>query len=127
MTSFQMTEDGFEAVVEDAEHPALEVIYHYRTGPDHDDFESDSYPRGLFSAKISVKWHPSYDDDPGLYIEIDTKKEEELVRMPMDSEEGDFTRINTTPGGEYHYVGNSVQNDSQLYLACRDAKAWDSC
>lgn len=127
LASFEMIEDGFEARVEDAQFPALEVAYRYRTGPDADDFESDSYPRGLFNAKISVRWHPSYDDNPGLYIEIDAKQEEELVRMPMGAEGIDFTRMNTTPGGDYHYVGNSVQNDAQLVTACRTPKAWDSC
>jgi len=123
--SFQMTEDGFEATIAEAEFPALEITYRYRTGPE--DFETDSYPRGLFAAKITVRWHPSYDDDPGLYIEIATKKEEELVRMPMDSEEGDFTRVNTFPGGDYHYVGGSVQNTEQLIAACHDSKHWESC
>jgi hypothetical protein len=126
VVSFQMTEDGFEAVVEGAEFPAFEIEHRWRTGPD--DFESISVPRRPYTGKIIVRWHPSYDDDPGLYIEIPTTQEEELVRMPyLDSEEGDFTRLNTIPGAEYLYTGGSVQNDTQLYMACHALlNDWDS-
>lgn len=124
--SFQMTEDGFEAVVDGAEFPAFEIEHHWRTGPD--DFESISVPRGTYTGKVIVRWHPSYDDDPGLYIEIPTTQEEELVRMPyLDSEVGDFTRLNTITGADYLFTGGSVQNDAQLHAACHDPKNWDSC
>lgn len=124
--AFEITEDGFEATVAYAEFPALEVSYNHRIGPD--DYESESFPRGPFSGKISVQWHPTSDDDPVLYIEIADRREEEVVPMSSGSEEGPFTRMMYISGGEYHFVGGSVQNNEQLRAACHaPANEWESC
>jgi len=112
VTDFQITEDGFRAKLTLAEHPAIEAIF--QIGPE----DWDSFPRGQYDAEIWVQWD-KWDDDPSLYIDIDEIREE-IMQSNFD------THLMVIPGGEYHYIGASVQNDEQLMIACRNPKEWES-
>lgn len=127
VTSFQMTEDGFEATFIEAKFPALEVSY--QIAPD----DWDSFPRSdlPFAGKIWVQWRTDSDDDPNLYLEIQKQnfalEDWSLSASTYAGEDGTpWLRTVNIEGGEYHYTGSSVQNDEQLHYACHDPAEWEA-